>query len=181
MSEKGKYAWHDTELSSIVERAYHAIALDEHRAAYDVALWTSTNGEKKPGNIEVEQRWFIGAHANVGGGYGADPLADIPLQWILSRAANAGLKLDEFKAASDAWKSQPTDSFKEFLNGAYAWFCKMTSSGDGRHFRRYATGNRGLPAVNITVDESVWMRWRDPKFGYRPPTLTNAKQHPPER
>lgn len=180
LSEKGTYAWHDTELSSIVERAYHAVALDEHRAAYDVALWTSANGEKKPENIEVEQRWFIGAHANVGGGYGADPLADLPLQWLLNRAANAGLKLDEFKAASDAWKSPPTDSFKQFLYGAYAWFRKITTSGDGRYFRRFATGNKGLPAVNVTVDESVWMRWRDAKFNYRPPTLTNAKQQPPE-
>lgn len=180
-SEKGKYAWHDTELSSIVERAYHAVALDEHRAAYNVVLWTSANGEKKPGNLEVEQRWFIGAHANVGGGYGTDPLADIPLQWIMSRAASAGLKLDEFKAASDSWKSAPTDSFKKFLSGAYAWFRKKRSAGDGRSFRRYSEGINGVPAVNVSVDESVWVRWRDPQFEYQPQTLTNAGQHPPEQ
>jgi hypothetical protein len=28
----------------------------------------------------VEQRWFVGAHANVGGGYENDLLAQIPLE-----------------------------------------------------------------------------------------------------
>ncbi|GAB2714828.1 DUF2235 domain-containing protein [Halomonas garicola] len=91
-TEQRKYSWHDTELSSIVDYAYHAVALDEHRAAYEVPLWVSRDGRKKPGNREVEQRWFIGAHANVGGGYGDDPLADIPLQWMSEKASDAGLK-----------------------------------------------------------------------------------------
>lgn len=59
-SERGKYAWHDTELSSIVERAYHAVALDEHRAVYNVALWTEVNGKKKPKNLKVELSWLHG-------------------------------------------------------------------------------------------------------------------------
>lgn len=187
LSERGKYSWHDTELSSIVDYAYHAIALDEHRPAYDVPLWTSADGQKKPSNIEVEQRWFIGAHTNVGGGYGSrDPLADIPLHWMLDKAGKAGLKLDAFSAADEAWKTDPRDSFKEFLKGAYAWFCKMKNkiqrqeAGDGRWFRRYSRGINGQPAVNISVDASVWKRWQDPKYNYRPRTLTDAGQHPPE-
>lgn len=51
---KNRYDWHDTALSSIVEHAYQAVALDEHRAAYNVSLWTSPDGKKKPGNREVE-------------------------------------------------------------------------------------------------------------------------------
>jgi uncharacterized protein (DUF2235 family) len=33
------YAFHDTTLSSIVENAYQAAALDEHRADYNITLW----------------------------------------------------------------------------------------------------------------------------------------------
>lgn len=107
-SEHVKFSWHDTELSSIVNHAYHAVALDEHRAAYDVPLWVTDNGEKKPANLEVEQRWFIGAHANVGGGYGAaDLLADIPLAWMMEKAAKAGLKLEAFEAPEQAWETAP--------------------------------------------------------------------------
>lgn len=181
ISEHGKYSWLDTELSSIVDYAYHAIALDEHRAAYDVPLWTSDNGMKKPKNLEVEQRWFIGAHANVGGGYGSeDLLPDIPLKWMMEKATDAGLKLDDFTAADDAWKSKPRDSYKEFLKGLYAWFRKIRVSGDGRYSRNFNKGMNGKLAVKVTVDESVWMRWKDPEFNYRPSTLADAGQCPPE-
>lgn len=178
-SEKGKYAWHDTQLSSIVDRAYHALALDEHRAAYDVALWTGKDGKKKDLNLDVEQRWFIGAHANVGGGYGTDPLADLPLQWMLAKAGAAGLKLERFEPAPEAWNAKPADSFGKFLGGAYAWFRKLRKRGDGRHIRQYARGLDRLPAVNVTVDDSVWRRWQQGEPQYRPQTLVNAGQQPP--
>lgn len=181
LSEHGKYSWHDTELSSIVDYAYHAVALDEHRAAYDVPLWTGDNGQQKRKNRDVEQRWFIGAHANVGGGYGPqDLLADIPLQWMMEKASHVGLKLDGFNAAEDAWKTQPRDSFSEFMKGAYAWFRKLRAPGDGRHFRHFNKGIKGKPAVNVTVDPSVWMRWKAPEYNYRPRTLIDAGQYPPE-
>jgi uncharacterized protein (DUF2235 family) len=181
ISEHGKYSWHDTELSSIVDHAYHAVALDEHRAVYDVPLWTTYNGLKKPENQDVEQRWFIGAHANVGGGYGKDDLlANIPLQWMMDKASNAGLKLEPFTAPTEAWKVDPKDSFKAFLAGLYAWFRKFKGQGDGRHFRRFNQSMEGQPAVNVTVDKSVWLRWNDPQFNYRPGTLIDANQSPLE-
>lgn len=180
ISEYGEYSWHDTDLSSIVNYAYHAVALDEYRAAYDVSLWTSENGRKKPDNLDVEQRWFIGAHANVGGGYGSkDFLADIPLQWMMEKASGAGLNLDEFVASTDAFKTNPEDSFADFLKGIYAWYSKLRTSGDGKHFRKFNKGMDGKPAVNVSVDPSVWMRWIDNEFNYRPRVLIDAGQYPP--
>lgn len=178
-SETGKYAWHDTELSGIVDRAYHAVALDEYRAAYDVSLWTSSTGDKKSANLAVEQRWFIGAHANVGGGYGShDHLADIPLQWMMGKATDAGLVMEEFIPAADAWETNPNDSFRAFLKGAYAWYRKLRVKGDGRFVRKFSEGSHGKRAVNVTIDSSVWRRWRDPRFEYRPQVLTDANQSP---
>lgn len=181
LSEFGKYSWHDTELSSIVERAYQAAALDEFRAAYDISLWTHSEGLKKPEQIVVEQRWFIGAHANVGGGYGSDLLADLPLKWMLGNAAVAGLKVDAFDVDENAWKSKPRPSFQEFLWGSYAWFRRLKVKGDGKYFRKYSTGHDGGSAVNVTVDESVWLRWDDPNTSYRPMTLIRADQGPPKK
>ncbi len=179
LSEKGKYSWHDTELSSIVDRAYHAVALDECRAAYNASLWTSKDGTKKPDNLDVQQRWFIGAHANVGGGYGIDPLADLSLKWMLDNASKAGLKLEPFEVSPEAWRANPVNSFKEFMNGMYAWVKKVFSKDDGRFYRNYSKGMNDLPAVNISVDDSVWERWIDSDLDYRPPTLINAGQEPP--
>jgi uncharacterized protein (DUF2235 family) len=62
-----EYAFHDTELTGIVENAAHALAIDEFRVDYQATLWAPFI---KPGQ-NVEQRWFVGAHADVGGGYRA--------------------------------------------------------------------------------------------------------------
>lgn len=179
LSETGKYAWHDTRLSGSVNYAYQALALNEYRAAYAVPLWVSDDGEKKAGNREVEQRWFIGAHANVGGGYGEDPLADITLQWMSEKATAAGLQLNTFTAADNAWQTRPRDSFSEFLRGWYARWRRFFHPGDGRHYRPFAHGLKGKPAINVTVDPNVWQRWNDEEYGYRPRTLVDAGKEPP--
>src|SRR5574341_1342272 len=83
------YEFHDTKLSSIVENAYHAIAIDEHRQDYDVCLW---NPEAKP-QRQLEQRWFIGAHCDVGGGYPDRRLSDMTLRWMQDKASGLGLAL----------------------------------------------------------------------------------------
>lgn len=179
LSERGKYSWHDTELSGIVERAYHALALDEFRAAYDVSLWAQPGGQKKTSQIEVEQRWFIGAHADVGGGYEDKALSEISLNWMQTRATDAGLKMDLIEPTEEAWNTDPKPSFHDFLFGWYAKYRKILSKGDGKFYRKFATGPKGHPAVNVTVDESVWQRWRASDGGYRPRTLTDAEQQPP--
>lgn len=40
---------------------------------------------------QTEQRWFVGAHANVGGGVDNDLLAQVPLKWLLGKAVEHGL------------------------------------------------------------------------------------------
>ncbi|MFB9886823.1 DUF2235 domain-containing protein [Balneatrix alpica] len=178
LNEKGVYAWHDTELSSIVDRAYQALALDEHRAAYAAALWTHPDGIKKASQLEVEQRWFIGAHANVGGGYGEDPLALIPFAWMQQKARQAGLKLDLLRPAADAYLSTTNDSYAEFLKGIYrAWRKLRQPVDEGRFYRRWDRDNEGMLAVNVSIDPSVWQRWQDDPC-YRPPTLLRAGLEP---
>lgn len=96
------YAFLHTGLRLPIENGYHALAIDEHRAAFAPTLWTKkirvgvpANEMAPPRPIEtVEQRWFVGAHANVGGevpkrsagarptpldhGEGLPPRADVP-------------------------------------------------------------------------------------------------------
>ena len=43
----------------------------------------------------VEQRWFVGAHANVGGGYVGDLLPELPLKWMMDKASLHGLSLSK--------------------------------------------------------------------------------------
>jgi uncharacterized protein (DUF2235 family) len=67
---KSRYTFYDTTLSSIVEHAYHALAVDEQRKTFIPALWVkSDNTASRDFKQVLEQRWFAGVHSNVGGGY----------------------------------------------------------------------------------------------------------------
>ena len=82
--------FHDTTLSRIVRRAYHAVAIDERRGAFKPTLW-----QRQPdSNQKVEQAWFTGVHSDVGGGYEDRGLANITFQWMAKRAYDAGLEFD---------------------------------------------------------------------------------------
>lgn len=97
--------FHDTTLGSSVEHAYHALALDEARAMFAPTLWTAAPGQaltlrpdRQEGQVtqKVEQVWFAGSHSDVGGGYQDEPrLADVPLLWMVEKAASAGLRFKE--------------------------------------------------------------------------------------
>ncbi len=159
------YSWHDTDLSKIVEYAYHAVAADERRRDYAVAVWTKI----KPENIEVEQRWFVGAHANVGGGYDKRPpdtLPNPPLRWIQDKAEMAGLKL-KIKGTPGPQDSlaEVDDSFKKFMFGIYRVF-------KNPYDRPFESG------ANETVDATVWQRWRA-MTAYRPVSLQKHPDRPP--
>ncbi|MEW9571097.1 DUF2235 domain-containing protein [Rhodanobacter sp. Si-c] len=174
---RAHYRFHDTDLSRIVKHAYQALALDEHRAAFAPCKWmrnpaTLAPGEsptaKKPEQIEVEQRWFVGSHADVGGGNGhdatghhPDPLPDLPLAWLQHKAMAAGLACNEvYVPPPDAAAGVPRDSYAEFMLGIYKTFRPP--------FDR-VIGN----GVNETVDESVWRHARL-VAGYLSPTLARA-------
>jgi uncharacterized protein (DUF2235 family) len=87
------YPFLNTGLRQNNEYAFHALAIDEHRKAFRPTLWTNQGAPNaKPRSMErTEQRWFIGAHANVGGGCFNDPLAQLPFKWLQGKAASLGL------------------------------------------------------------------------------------------
>ncbi|MDN7178777.1 DUF2235 domain-containing protein [Caballeronia sp. SEWSISQ10-4 2] len=109
----------DLKLSKHVERACHALSLDDERSTFHPLLWDEAEepqlaeeGETgaddvtqhepmqtqvavikkiKPGRIT--QVWFPGVHCNVGGGYPEDRLSLVSLHWIMSEANAAGIHL----------------------------------------------------------------------------------------
>lgn len=88
------YRFHDTTLSSTIEYAYQALAINEHRKLFPPVLWTKSKNIEKQNEMpqqHIEQRWFIGAHSNIGGGYVQTELSDITLTWIIEKAEKTGL------------------------------------------------------------------------------------------
>jgi len=69
----------DTTLHPKVELGFHAMAIDELRRDFPVTRWDPRDG--------IEQVWFVGAHADVGGGYpvGESGLSDTALSWMMHK------------------------------------------------------------------------------------------------
>ncbi|MFJ9719836.1 DUF2235 domain-containing protein [Streptomyces sp. NPDC101213] len=88
-----RWAFHDTELSSWVGAAFHALAVDEQRSAFRPALWHQQPGAAEQGQ-ELKQVWFAGVHCDVGGGYEETGLSDITLLWMADQARRHGLAFD---------------------------------------------------------------------------------------
>lgn len=156
--------------------AFHALAVDEHRGAFKPTLWVKSTSPGQPGAPErdiahVEQRWFVGAHANVGGGYPNDILAQPPLKWLMEKAATHGL---EFKEPVDVDKGLYTceikNSYAEMAHGLYAIATlgqktEREIGGDPKEIEGHM-----VHTINESIDVSVFERWRR-DANYRPVNL----------
>ena len=86
-----KNSFHDTDLSTRIENAFQALAIDEKRKNFEATLW---HQQKDAGDQVLEQVWFQGVHADVGGGYVESGLSDIALSWMLDKATQCNLQFD---------------------------------------------------------------------------------------
>jgi hypothetical protein len=106
---------------------HHALAVDEHREAFATTLWTADLLNPQTGSphssrvVEaVEQRWFVGAHTNVGGGCQSDSLAQLPLKWMMQKAVAHGLAFRrDVELDHPATPPPISDSYSEFMDGFY--------------------------------------------------------------
>lgn len=171
-----KHRFHDTDLSSMVASARHAVALDERRQTFPAALWDNldtlnsgnpgTDGE--PNYLQV---WFPGGHGSVGGGGDITSLSDDALVWIMEGAQRQGLSLhpgviERFKKTSDFCGP--------LLNSS-----KPDKSLAGRAMA-FRQSDRNGPDYLSDVSRSAQLRWKaDPsKFPdgkpYRPASLARV-------
>ncbi len=159
--------FHDTNLSRYVRHAYHALAIDETRQNFSPTLWNQQSTEF--GQI-MEQRWFVGVHSNVGGGYPDVGLSDIALAWLAGKAGEVGLGIGDLQLAANP-KGRLVDSRTGFYKAIPKSYRPIDKPGTDKK-----TGNTMV--TNETLDESVLVRYRaDSK--YRPRNLVNyLHRHP---
>ena len=92
-----RFRFNDNKLSDRVERACHALAMDDERRTFHPVLWDE-QGEK---DDRIEQVWFPGAHANVGGGYPKQGMSLVSLDWMMEKVGDTegknGIRFLEWK------------------------------------------------------------------------------------
>lgn len=188
-----KSAAHNVRPTLAQASGYHALAIDEHRPMFDATLWRrfvpAVPLTPKMNYQRYEQRWFVGAHSDVGGGYPDGQLQELSFEWMIGKAIAEGLNFPGVHTASPgAGASDIHDSYSKFAFRILALWDKIRR-GDQRHYRVIAkdprplttvTGTPGhLVTINETLDPSVIDRWRHDST-YRPPSLVEYfARHPP--
>jgi hypothetical protein len=181
----GDHEFLDANLRISEQNAYHALAIDENRKLFDATLFTiyadKTKPFKQPRDIaHAEQRWFCGSHGDVGGGSYNDVAAQIPLQWIMSKAKFHGLTFrQDVLSGPEAATAALDDSFADV---DWEDILQRVKQLNVRHWRGIDRAPVPRPTTNIhtineTIDKSVFGRFRaDPN--YRPKNLVKwAQKH----
>jgi uncharacterized protein (DUF2235 family) len=181
---RSSFGWLHTGLRRPLENAYHAIAIDEHRKAFSPTFWTvresndpNVKAPPPPRTLDsVEQRWFVGAHANVGGGCDSDLLAQVPLRWMMKKASMHGLAFkQDVDLDGDVVTAIISDSYAGFMRGLYSDVSDRYYRPIGEPPQVLADGTHSN--VNETIDASVFDRYRADS-NYRPPNLAEwAQRH----
>ncbi len=168
-----RFGFHDVTLSSWVDCAFHAVAVDERRRPFVPTLWLQQPDAKQQGQ-RIEQRWFTGVHSDVGGGYPWKErgLATLTLRWMIDCVTSrCRLELDPAALGT----APPSASvLHDSLSLWYrAWKpANRTIDGGLGHF-----GARDESRItNETIDESIG-RWRA-KYATAPMPLTKIPYTP---
>lgn len=148
--------FHDTELSSSVDFAFQALAVDEKRKNFEATLWQQQS--HSVGQV-LEQVWFPGVHTDVGGGNPENEsgLSDNALQWMLEKAQSCNLNFDSIIVNPDPMAK---------IHESYKGFYKLQK----KHFRPIDFVDPKQGKTNESIHHSVIERYKmDPS--YRPPNL----------
>ncbi len=150
-----------------VDHARQAIAIDERRVAYRQRPWTQPAVEQR--NQTLEQRWFAGAHSNVGGGYPQQDLSNIALRWMVNEARDAGLGFDwnYFWDRSRRGESEPYDGKLYNSNKAFWRFLHTITFRRGKGVRPVEVSE----TAGLTLHRSVLERLASSEVEYRPKNL----------
>ncbi len=144
--------WHSGALNPGVKNGYHALSIDEKRKDFPPCLWLDDEADLASGQT-IEQVWFAGVHADVGGWYDERGLANTSLHWMLNHAKAKGLKIHQ--AALDARIVNPHDQ----LHNSYKGIWRIR----GKHVRKIPLGSK--------VHNSAFKRKRRRSNNYNPQNL----------
>lgn len=161
---RNRHAFHDVKLSSIVSRAYQALAIDERRPVFSPSIWDS-----KPKNIgdggpmqDVRQAWFAGDHSDVGGGNSNEQNSSLSLHWIAQAAQDAGLALNERFLESVKDSASATGRISESPTGVW------------RYAGSEARDMRGGPSGTECIHPSANERRSNASSSYAPENLVSS-------
>jgi uncharacterized protein (DUF2235 family) len=203
--------------TTLIQHCRHALALDEHRSSFNHTPFLAFVGNdlhevdrggegSEPSDAagdarqywdraramwrrKIEQRWFVGAHSNVGGGYEDNHLSERPLGWILEGARQQGLMTESIPGCAAVTQADqlPRDSYAEFAPPLWTKLIRAK-----RNYRvvdpdpvPQASAKKGkddapaagfsLQTINEKIDDSIVEYWKASHVSL-PPNLQEYAQ-----
>ncbi len=122
----------DRDPSARVRTIRHALSLDDERPTFRPVLWNEVLKDpedpddqakwKVIGQDRMQQVWFAGVHANVGGGYPDDGLAVAALDWMVSEAEAEGLRAIPWIREEIAARANPQGEQYDSRSGVAGYY-----------------------------------------------------------
>lgn len=174
-----RYSHFDTEVSETVEKARHAVSLDERRLVFMPTLWRNLRALNEAKAVShysddapYQQRWFPGDHGSVGGGGPERGLSNAALHWVLRGAIDQGLrvKLDERSQLRTIRYDQRSPLRNTPVVG---WWGKLILGA-----KALISADRSGPAEAHEISNAALRRWFTPaeelpeRQNYRPGALS---------
>ena len=150
-----RFKFPDTRLHGKVKKACHALSIDDQRQSFQPLLWTD--------DPRIEQVWFPGVHANVGGGYPQQGLSLVALDWMLDKARAVGLQFVKTDLEFVRDKKYVFDKLYDSRSGLGVYYRYMP-----RDVKKISAKN-GIPKPQIHI--SAFQRIAQGVFGYSPGNL----------
>jgi uncharacterized protein (DUF2235 family) len=146
----------------------HAIAIDERRWFFRQNQFRPADGQ------DLQELWFPGVHADVGGGYaeGDGGLWRIPFEWMVNEAIKSGLLVDQelFQRVLNR-VTPPARPWSEPQHESLTWkwwpaefFPKLQWQRDSSHSIAIGRGRRRFIPQGSLIDRSALLRVRDGQY-----------------
>ncbi|RZL10297.1 MAG: hypothetical protein EOP40_06875 [Rubrivivax sp.] len=151
-ADHGNEKDHNFRIPALVKYAVHAVAVNEHRgglADFD-ALSIHDNSTVANSGTRVE-RGFVGAHADIGGGYGQGDLSDVALMWVLERARSQGVSLDQRVIENNGWNVVTSPLVHDPRVGDYGTNESAWADRGDRHFNYLFSKNHEQKTVALAA------------------------------
>lgn len=128
-------------IPSSADYAAHAVAANENRADFQgVSIHNSASSGNSSNRVELG---FLGAHSDIGGGYGEGDLSDVALNWMVQHATANGLNVN-----LNTTEIQVSDPYLHSSEGVFPFV------NSDRDFI-YANGSQSDQAGDVAPNDSL--------------------------
>jgi len=141
-----RYKFPDLKLSLQVKKACHALAIDDERLTFHPEMWD----EEEESDGRIEQVWFPGVHANVGGGYPKQGMSLISLYWMMRKAELAGLRFSEYDCTFVRDHQHPFDKLYDSRAGGAVYYRYKP-----RDMELMCRKNHVVPKIHVSAVERI--------------------------